>query len=149
MRDFTVVVTGGRDYEDSRRVRVALTKLWTEHGRKLVVVEGGDRGVDRYAAGWAMEYGSRHGVTLHTLRIDYARDGSAAARILNQRMLDLHHPDLVLCFPGGQTTADMVHRAGTLQIPVQLEGFEDANAAGHLFLTLAQERVCAVECEGT
>jgi hypothetical protein len=45
--------------------------------------------------------------------------GKAAGPIRNQRMIDEGKPDLVIAFPGGRGTADMVSRAKKAGIPVQ------------------------------
>ena len=41
---------------------------------------------------------------------DWTKHGKAAGPIRNQKMLD-ECPDLVVAFPGGKGTADMVRRA--------------------------------------
>jgi hypothetical protein len=42
---------------------------------------------------------------------DWTRHGKAAGPKRNQLMLDKEKPDLVIAFPGGKGTADMVARA--------------------------------------
>jgi hypothetical protein len=49
---------------------------------------------------------------------DWRRDGSSAGHIRNQQMLDSEPIDLVVAFPGGSGTADMVRRARAADIPV-------------------------------
>lgn len=49
-----------------------------------------------------------------------ATNGKAAGPIRNQRMLDEGKPDLVVAFPGGRGTADMVRRAKAAGVPVRL-----------------------------
>lgn len=49
---------------------------------------------------------------------DWHRDGKAAGPIRNRRMLLEGMPDLVVAFPGGRGTADMVRRARAAGIEV-------------------------------
>lgn len=75
--------------------------------RPDVVVQGGARGVDEWARGWA-EDANRQCVTYPA---DWESFGRAAGPKRNQLMLDDSKPDIVLAFPGGKGTADMVRRA--------------------------------------
>jgi hypothetical protein len=53
----------------------------------------------------------RHRV-LHTAFVaDWDANGKAAGPLRNQRMLEAFNPDMVLAFPGGRGTADMVRKA--------------------------------------
>ena len=49
---------------------------------------------------------------------DWAKHGRKAGPIRNQRMIDEGRPDLVVAFPGGTGTADMVERARVAGIRV-------------------------------
>jgi hypothetical protein len=49
----------------------------------------------------------------------WKKHGRAAGPIRNQRMLDEGKPDLVVAFPGGRGTADMIRRAERAGVPVQ------------------------------
>lgn len=49
---------------------------------------------------------------------DWKRDGRGAGPIRNQRMIDEGKPHIVIAFPGGKGTADMVMRAEMAGIPV-------------------------------
>jgi hypothetical protein len=49
---------------------------------------------------------------------DWKKHGRAGGPIRNQQMLDEGKPDLVVAFPGGKGTADMVRRARAAGIPV-------------------------------
>jgi len=73
----------------------------------LVLIHGGARGADRAADEWAVV----SWVVVEEYKADWKNDGRAAGPIRNQRMLDLGKPDLVIAFPGGRGTADMVKRA--------------------------------------
>ena len=108
-----VLVCGGRDYHNSNHVNDALSEI-----RPSVVIEGGARGADFLAADWAR---ANLGVdALITFRADWERNGKAAGPIRNQKMLDEGKPDLVVAFPGGRGTADMISRAIRAGIAVRL-----------------------------
>jgi hypothetical protein len=47
------------------------------------------------------------------------KHGRAARPIRNQRMLDEGKPDLVVAFPGGRGTTDMIRRAERAGVPVR------------------------------
>jgi hypothetical protein len=98
-----VLVCGGRDYKDRARLETVLAS-W----RPTVVIEGGCRtGADRFAHDYAQE----KGIPLQTYYARWQSEGKAAGPKRNQRMLDEGKPDVVLAFPGGRGTADMVRRA--------------------------------------
>lgn len=102
-----VLVCGGRDYSDWGRVQVVLNKL---HEANIidVVIEGGARGADRMAREWARLVA---GADVETYEAEWVHFGKMAGGIRNQRMLDEGKPDVVIAFPGGRGTANMVRQA--------------------------------------
>jgi len=109
-----VLVCGGRDYGDEPAVFGALDALRQRHGR-LTIIQGGAPGADALARKWASIQTSVH---LINEPADWKTHGRAAGPIRNQRMLDEHKPDLVLAFPGGRGTSDMVRRAKAAGVEV-------------------------------
>lgn len=105
-----VLVCGGRDYADGGSVFHTLETL---RGISLII-EGGALGADEWAALWA----DTRGVKRMRFAADWGAHGRAAGPRRNQRMLDEGKPDLVVAFPGGKGTADMVRRARKAGIPV-------------------------------
>ncbi len=101
-----VLVCGGRDYSDRKFVYQCLDALHKEHPID-VLIEGGAVGTDRIAGGWAVKMGINNLV----FPADWNKHGKAAGPIRNQRMLNEGKPDLVVAFPGGRGTADMMKRA--------------------------------------
>lgn len=101
-----VLVCGGRDFTNESAVINFLFRLDDE--RPITsIVHGGAHGADTLG-----------GVTAKLLQVpcyvfpaNWKRDGKAAGPIRNQRMLDEAKPDLVVAFPGGKGTSDMVRRA--------------------------------------
>ena len=79
------------------------------------VIHGDPLGADRFAGGWAR----LRGIEEIPFPADWAAHGRAAGPIRNKRMLDEGRPDLVVAFPGGRGTANMVQQAMDPGLPVQ------------------------------
>ena len=71
-----------------------------------LIIEGGAKGADAMAA----EYARNHGIRFATVNPNWDRHGKAAGPIRNADMLDLN-PTMVIAFPGGRGTANMVKQA--------------------------------------
>lgn len=97
-----VLVCGGRNYNDPEAVYKALDDI-----RPSMIIEGGASGADCYAADWA----DANNVPLKTFPADWKTYGKSAGPIRNKRMLDKEMPDVVIAFPGGRGTANMVKLA--------------------------------------
>lgn len=114
-RNLTVIVCGGRDYYRRDVVDAALTELHERFGLR-VVRTGCAAGADTHAAMWADR--SRD-IRSERFAPDWQKYGKAAGPIRNATMLDAAPaPDLVVAFPGGKGTADMVSRARRGGLPV-------------------------------
>lgn len=109
---YVVLVTGGRRFRRRDVLTAALDKVHA--ARPIdVLVEGGADGADLLAREWA---DTRNIPTTITVRPQWNLYGKAAGVIRNAEMLREYTPNLVVAFPGGAGTADMVsraHRAGT------------------------------------
>lgn len=101
-----VLVCGGRDFND--RALVDLT-LYSLHAATpiSVIVHGGATGADTLARVWAY----RNCVPAIDFPANWDADGKAAGPIRNAKMLKVGQPDLVVAFPGGRGTDDMIARA--------------------------------------
>lgn len=105
-------VTGGRDYDDVTTVADVLSAL-----PNAVLVHGAASGADTLAARhWA---GLGRPTEPHPA--DWTTHGKAAGPLRNQEMVD-SHLDLLIAFPGGRGTADMVRRAEAAGVPVRRVG---------------------------
>jgi hypothetical protein len=100
-----VIVCGGRNYKDANHVFLSLDAIHAETP-VAVVVHGGATGADELAGLWAV---SRK-VPEQRFPADWNKYGNAAGPIRNREMLK-QQPDLVVAFPGGRWTADMVRIA--------------------------------------
>jgi hypothetical protein len=113
-----ILVCGGRDYWNQTAVWGALQALKLKAGVD-VIIEGGASGADALAASWALS----ERVPCIGIEADWGAHGKAAGPIRNQRMIDEGKPDLVIAFPGGKGTADLVRRARAASIEVrEVEG---------------------------
>ncbi len=100
-----IIVCGGRAYSDQAIVFHCLNQL-KEQGRVSVIVHGDARGADTLAGNWART----NGITEDKYPANWSKDGRAAGPIRNQRMAD-RGADMLVAFPGGTGTVDMVRRA--------------------------------------
>lgn len=105
-----VIVCGGRDYYDRTRIWEELDEL-----APAEVAQGGATGADILARDWC----AARGVRCFTYQASWEREGRSAGPRRNQRMLDDFRPSMVLAFPGGVGTADMVVRAHRGRVPVR------------------------------
>lgn len=108
-----VLVCGGRDYLDWES---AYTVLDAAHYANPIecLIHGAARGADRIAADWAV---SRL-VPVEPYPADWRLYGRGGGPIRNQRMIDEGKPHMVIAFPGGKGTADMIRRAEAAKVPV-------------------------------
>ena len=122
-----VLVCGGRTFEGEGFLRYTLDTIHAIAGIDCIVhgdagrfydypdsacVEPGQLpgfwvGADKLAGQWARE----HGITEKFYKPDWKQYGRKGGPIRNQQMLDIEKPDLVVAFPGGRGTVDMVKRA--------------------------------------
>jgi hypothetical protein len=122
-----ILICGGRNFDNwglfNESMRVVLEKHDLDHQkvfetREIVVsiIHGDAKGADFCARLWAILWG------LPEVRFpaNWKDFGKAAGSKRNQQMLDEGQPDLVIAFPGGTGTADMVRRANMAGVPVEV-----------------------------
>lgn len=100
-----VLVTGGRNYADRIRLYAELDSLHQSRPFECVI-QGGARGADRLAYDWC----ASRLVCCRHFPADWSQ-GPKAGPMRNAQMLREGKPDIVLAFPGGAGTADMVAKA--------------------------------------
>lgn len=79
-----------------------------------VVIHGGAKGADTAAGIWA----EANYIPLEVYRANWDLFGKAAGHIRNARMLKTGMPDVIVAFPGGSGTANMIKQASKAKIPV-------------------------------
>lgn len=107
MKELRVIVCGGRDYSDRERLFEVLDQV---HDATPIaaIIHGNARGADTLAGEFAKSCG--HGVQCWPRPADWKKHGRAAGPMRNKAMLGMG-AGLVIAFPGGRGTADMVRQA--------------------------------------
>jgi hypothetical protein len=103
-------VCGGRNYADKATVFDALD-AWAPD----IIVHGGAAGADLLAG----QYGKARKLPVIVEPADWNKHGKAAGPIRNAKMLKDHRPTVVVHFPGGAGTADMVAKAKAAGVPTR------------------------------
>lgn len=108
-----VIVCGGRDYANAEMLNLVLDEI---HAKTPItmLIQGGAKGADSLAFDWGL---SKPSVHVRTVFAEWDTYGRKAGPMRNAEMLKLA-PDLVVAFPGGRGTADMVRQ--TLDAGVRL-----------------------------
>ena len=111
-----VLVCGGRDYGDEAAVFRVLDQLLKSGECRLehLILGGCPTGADEYARAWA----KLAGVPYLTFPAQWTTHGRSAGPIRNSAMLKEGRPTIVVAFPGGRGTADMVRRTRKAGVPV-------------------------------
>lgn len=110
VREMKVLVCGGRNFDDYDLVYKTLGEIDHEHWDGVhisEIIHGAAKGADSLAARWAKEMG----VPVIAFPADWKSWGNSAGPIRNSQMLEHGCPDLVVAFPGGRGTADMIGKA--------------------------------------
>jgi len=111
-----VVVCGGRNFRSPAQV---WRELELQHAELHItdLMQGGcPTGVDKFARDWAAT--RPHEIRRWVCKADWDKHGRAAGPIRNSRMVEWK-PDVVIAFPGGAGTANMVKQAEAAGIPVR------------------------------
>ncbi len=106
INDQTWIICGGRDFADTEMFNTAMGDLVRLRGMPGRVIQGGADGADSMAKEWA----ARHALDSWSEVASWKTHGRAAGPIRNAKMLEFN-PHLVVAFPGGKGTADMVRRS--------------------------------------
>lgn len=100
-----VIVCGGRNFRSPAQVFHGLDRIHSDTPI-TELMQGGATGADQFAKEWAVTKQIKRFVC----KADWDKHGKAAGPIRNARMLEWK-PDLVIAFPGGRGTANMVKQA--------------------------------------
>jgi hypothetical protein len=120
-----LLVCGGRDFSDKQRVYDVLDLFKARFGVSLLI-HGDSRGLDRLAGAWADDCA----VSCIPMPADWKALGRAAGPIRNGKMLRDGLPDVVIAFPGGIGTANLVAQARAAGVAVyEIKARESINVA--------------------
>ena len=111
-----VLVCGGRDFCDWKKLNGTLTNLHKQNITITTLIQGKAIGADWLARAWGIAALGKDYVI--DFPADWKKHGRGAGPIRNQQMLDEGKPDLVVAFPGGNGTKDMVTRAKNAGVKV-------------------------------
>lgn len=105
--EYRVIVCGGRAYHGRDFIYEILDQLrndcsWTE--KSLKIIQGGATGADTYAKLWAI----LRNIPYVEYPAEWDKFGFAAGAVRNVKMLQNEKPHLVIAFPGGNGTDNMV-----------------------------------------
>lgn len=134
-----ILVCGGRDFNNYSLVRDTLDNYCKDNGfiygpdiidytdgtepfehwiPKCHIIQGGARGADSLAGKWAVE--NHQEMTMYFA--DWEQYGKSAGYVRNRQMLVEGNPDVVIAFPGGKGTKNMIdiaRKAGVKVIEVK------------------------------
>lgn len=108
------LVCGGRNFTDRPFLYSALDLLISTRGKPARIIHGAARGADTLASQFALS----RSIPVSDVPANWKRHGKSAGPIRNQEMLDVYKPVLVIAFPGGRGTEDMVKRAKVAGVEV-------------------------------
>lgn len=109
-----VLITGGRGFTDREMLYGVLDLLHAQHGFTLLI-HGDADGADRMGGEWATE----RGVEPKACPANWKRYRRAAGPIRNRAMLK-EDPEMLVAFPGGNGTRDMVQVVKDAGLPTIL-----------------------------
>lgn len=115
--EYRVLVCGGRDYDDAEKLVAELDLIREQQvpaGSRFVLIHGDQSGVDRLAKSWAEFYKLK----IIPFPAAWKKFGKAAGPIRNTQMLEEGNPDLVVAFPGGRGTKNMIQQAKKYGVPI-------------------------------
>lgn len=109
-----ILICGGRNYNNSARFDEVMAAITPYFKPSFCIIQGGARGADRLAAIWAFD----RGCAMLEMRANWNFYSYSAGYIRNGWMIEFGMPDLVVAFPGGTGTQNMIEQARAKGIDV-------------------------------
>lgn len=114
MKKSKILVCGGREFKDRKLLHDTMAKAKLYFADYYCIINGFARGADMMAHSWAFF----EGCCSICVPANWDFYDDKAGSIRNKWMLDFVPPDLVIAFPGGSGTADMVKQSRARGIDV-------------------------------
>lgn len=115
-----VLVCGGRDFNNYWKLCHEMDLISEEkdfdNNQPITIISGEARGADTLAKQYAEECGWNY----EGYPADWKLHGRGAGPIRNRQMLVEGKPDLVVAFPGGVGTKNMISQAEDANVPVRI-----------------------------
>ncbi len=113
-----VLVCGGRKYKDQDKVDEVLWDITGMRDQYMsgTIIHGNANGADTLGALW----GYRMGWKVEAYPADWKTHGLKAGYLRNKQMLEEGKPDIVVAFPGGRGTANMIKLAEEAGVEVKI-----------------------------
>jgi hypothetical protein len=108
-----IIVNGGRNYSDLTLVEPELTKLHRYTPIDVVI-----HGCSGAHAGAVEHWARSRGIPIVRYPPNWERFGHRSEMLRNMFMIKDSRPDLLVAFPGGENTADLIQRAVNTGIAV-------------------------------
>jgi hypothetical protein len=102
-----ILVCGGRDFKNQVLFNIVMEAMTPYRSSYFCIIHGHCRGADMMAQDWAVSRGQ----PFISMPANWDIYPDAAGTVRNKWMLDFGLPDLVIAFPGGNGTADMMRQA--------------------------------------
>ncbi len=102
-----ILVCGGRTFNKKEFLFDRLDLLDGKLDGIDVVINGGAKGADYFAEEWAKS----RGIDVKVFEAKWKTYGKSAGPIRNAQMLTEGKPDVVVAFPGGKGTVNMIRQA--------------------------------------
>jgi len=111
-----ILVCGGREFDDWK---LFTDKMWEvmrtenldnqdyfegDNSKKITIIHGDAKGADFCARLWAILWSTSE----ERFPANWDKYGKSAGSVRNKQMLEEGKPDLVVAFPGGNGTANMI-----------------------------------------
>ncbi len=101
-----ILVCGGRNFSDRKLMCKTLDQIYISNDFTHLI-HGNANGADKMSEWWAEAYD----IKIEVYPAQWDKHGRAAGPIRNKQMLVEGKPDLVVAFPGGRGTANMIKQA--------------------------------------
>ena len=116
-----VLIAGGRDFNNLPFLEEVMGGVEFDSLTTVTtVISGTARGADQLGERWAESYN----IPVEKYPALWGVHGRAAGHIRNQLMLDDGKPDLVIVFPGGEGSKNMVRKARKAGVETRTPGWE-------------------------